>query len=220
MRRHSKNPFSPSSLIQSVYKAFSAVKEFQKQPQTSISVIDHLMSGLAIFGLKFPSLLQYDKQRYNSPIRVNLKNLYHVDKPPSDTYLRESLDEINPTLLRPAFTKLFAKVQDHKALKQFQFLDGYYLLSIDGTGEFSSSKISCEHCCTKEHKNGSVTYYHQMLGACIVHPTIPQVIPFCPEHIQNEDGNLKNDCESVAAKRFLEKISKRTSPPESDHNTG
>jgi hypothetical protein len=26
-------------------------------------------------------------------------------------------------------------------------------------------------------------FYHQMLGACIVHPDMPNVIPFCPEPI-------------------------------------
>lgn len=204
MHRGPKKPFSPARLIQLVHKTFSAIKEIKPPSNRSITQVDHLMSGLAIFGLKFPSLLQYDEGRYNTPVRENLKNLYHVATPPCDTYLRESLDEINPELLRPAFTKLFAELQDHGYLGQFQFLDGYYLLSIDGTGEFSSSKVCCEHCCKKEHKNGSVTYYHQMLGACLVHPDISQVIPLCPEPILNKDGNAKNDCERNAAKRLIE----------------
>ena len=204
MKNSQKQAFSPAGLIQSVYKVFSKIAEPKRTANSAIPLIDHLMSGLAIFGLKFPSLLQYDLQRYDTPIRANLKNLYHVNTPPSDTYLRECLDEVNPTLLRPVFKKLFAELQDSKCLEQFQFLDGHYILAIDGTGEFSSSKVSCEHCCKKEHKNGTVTYYHQMLGACIVHPDFSQVIPLCPEHIQNEDGNLKNDCERNATKRFIE----------------
>ncbi len=40
---------------------------------------------------------------------------------------------------------------------------------LDGTGEFSFSKVRCQQCCKKERKDGSITYYHQMLGACIVH---------------------------------------------------
>src|SRR3990167_4498498 len=42
-----------------------------------------------------------------------------------------------------------------------------------------------------------------MFGACIVHPDQPNVIPLCPEMIQNEDGHTKNDCERNAARRFL-----------------
>jgi hypothetical protein len=84
-------------------------------------------------------------------------------------------------------------------------------LSLDGTGKFSSSTIGCEQCCKKEHKDGSVTYYHQMLGDCIVHPEKSNVIPLCPETIQNQDGSEKNDCERNAAKRFIENF-KREHP--------
>ncbi len=50
-----------------------------------------------------------------------------------------------------------------------------------------------------------------MLGACIVHPDQPNVIPFCPEPIQNEDGAAKNDCERNASKGFIENF-KREHP--------
>ena len=50
-----------------------------------------------------------------------------------------------------------------------------------------------------------------MLGACIVHPDQSNVIPLCPENIQNGDGSAKNDCERNAAKRFIENF-KREHP--------
>ena len=50
-----------------------------------------------------------------------------------------------------------------------------------------------------------------MLGACIVHPDKANVIPLCPEIIQNGDGSEKNDCERNAAKRFIENL-KREHP--------
>ena len=99
------------------------------------------MCGLAIFSLKFPSLLQYDRHRKGKPIAENLKNLYHVDTPPSDTYLRERLDTVDPKYIRPVFKKMFAALQRGKGLEGFEFMDGHYLLSLDGTGKFSS----CEH---------------------------------------------------------------------------
>lgn len=191
------------ALVASVYRQFQKIPDPRKLPKTSsISFIDVLMSGLAVFGLKFPSLLKYDQ--YRDVLDGNLKTLYHINRPPSDTYLRERLDELNPTFLRQAFKKIFAELQRGKCLEEFEFLEGHYLLSLDGTGEFSSSKVSCEQCCKKEHKDGSVTYYHQMLGACIVHPEKSNVIPLCPEAIQNGDGSEKNDCERNAAKRFIE----------------
>jgi hypothetical protein len=198
------------ALISAVYHLFRLIPDPRKLPSTApISFTDVLMSGLAVFGLKFPSLLQYDQNR--KTLDDNLRKLYHINRPPSDTYLRERLDELDPIFVRPAFRKIFAELQRGKCLEEFEFLEGHYLLSMDGTGEFSSSKVCCQQCCKKEHKDGSITYYHQMLGACIVHPDRSNVIPLCPETIQNGDGSGKNDCERNATKRFIENF-KREHP--------
>jgi hypothetical protein len=191
------------TLISDIYHCFQKIPDPRNlSGRVSISFTDVLMSGLAVFGLKFPSLLKYDQNRHT--LDYNLLSLYHITQPPSDTYMRERLDELDPRFIRPVFKKMFAKIQRGKCLEGFEFFDGYYLLSIDGTGEFSSSTVCCTQCCKKEHKDGSVTYYHQMLGACIVHPDQPNVIPLCPELIQNGDGAAKNDCERNASKRFIE----------------
>jgi len=198
------------ALISAVYHRFQKIPDPRKLPSNvPISFTDVLMSGLAVFGLKFPSLLQYDQKR--ETLDHNLRDLYHINRPPSDTYLRERLDELDPVYLRPAFRKIFAQLQRGKCLEEFEFLEGRYLLSLDGTGKFSSSNICCQQCCKKNLKDGSTTYYHQMLGACIVHPDRSNVIPLCPELIQNEDGSDKNDCERNAAKRFIENF-KREHP--------
>lgn len=46
------------------------------------------------------------------------------------------------------------------------------------------------------------------MGGAIVHPKKKEVIPFCPEPIRNQDGNVKNDCEQKASKRQLEALRK------------
>jgi hypothetical protein len=84
-------------------------------------------------------------------------------------------------------------------------LDGHSLVALDGTGAFSSPPIHCDSCLHKDHRNGSVTYYHPMLGAAIIHPDVRAVIPLMPEPIVKQDGTEKNDCERHAAKRFIAK---------------
>jgi hypothetical protein len=201
LRKHLSAP----GLLHTVYQQFLKIPDTRNFTRdVAISLTDHLMSGLAVFGLKCPSLLDFDKKRSDDLIAQNLHNLYHVNTPPSDTYLRERLDEVDPESLRSAFTKVFASFQRGKGLEEFEYLDGHVLISGDGTGQFSSSKVSCPHCCKKEHQNGTTTYYHQMFGACIVHPDKKNVIPLCPEVILNQDGSSKNDCERNACKRFLE----------------
>jgi hypothetical protein len=120
------------SLISSVYHLFKKIPDPRKLSQsTPISFTDVLMSGLAVFGLKFPSPLKFDQHR--SIVDENLKALYHVNHAPSDTYLRERLDELDPKFMRPAFKNIFGQLQRGNCLEDFEFLEGSYLLSIDGT---------------------------------------------------------------------------------------
>ena len=91
-------------------------------------------------------------------------------------------------------------------MAKFRFLDGYYLMALDGTEYFSSQQVHCSGCLEKHHRNGQVTYHHQMLGAAIVRPGCKDVIPLMPEPIVQQDGSNKNDCERNALKRFLPKF--------------
>lgn len=164
------------------------------------------MSGLAIFALKYPSLLKFDEQRNEPIIRSNLQHLYGVDQAPCDTQLREIADPVHPESLYPAYNALFRQLQKGKVLDQYRFLDGHYLVSMDGTGHFASARINCPECCIKERRNGEISYYHQLLAAVVVHPDRSTVFPFAPEAIVKEDGRTKNDCERNAAKRLLTRI--------------
>jgi len=101
------------------------------------------------------------------------------------------------------YKHLFRQRQRGKGLEGFSYLDSHHLLSLDGTGYFSSSKAPCAQCGEKHHHNGSVTDYHQMLGAVLVNPDCPEVIPLAPEPILKQDAAKKNDCERNAAKRLL-----------------
>ena len=101
---------------------------------------------------------------------------------------------------------MFRCLQRGKALESFVYLDGHYLLSLDGTTYFSSNKVHCASCLEKQHRNGSVTYSHQILGATLVHPDHKVVIPLAPEPIINDDGHTKNDCERNATRRWLQQF--------------
>ena len=160
------------------------------------------MSAFAMFSLKAPSLLAFDKERAEG----NLHTIYGIQRVPCDTYMRERLDPISPKVLRPVFTSIFRQLQRGKALEAMQFLDGHYLLALDGTEYFSSQTIHCAACLHRVHRNGSITYAHQMLGAALIHPDQRAVIPLMPEPMMNCDGTDKNDCERNAAKRFVAKL--------------
>lgn len=194
---------SSDGLIKTV--RHSLLKEsFKEMKNTSYSWQDCIMSGLAVFGFKMPSLLQFEKDKATDAIlKRNLRTLYGIEKSPSDTCMRERLDVVLPHQLRTPFKKIFAYLQRGKALEKFRYLDGHYIVSIDGTGQYSSDRVHCENCCEKHHRNGKVEYYHQMLGAVVVHPEHREVFPLAPEPIVKGDGASKNDCERNASKRLL-----------------
>ncbi len=166
---------------------------------------DYLMSGLAIFSLKYQSPLQFDQHaNEEGTIGFTLRSLFGVRQAPSDSGLRKRLDDVDPRSLRPAFKRVFRALQRGKTLEGYEYWNGYYLLSIDSAGTFSSRSVHCANCCEKHHQDdGSVEYYHQMLAAVVVHPEHRKVFPWAPKPIQNTDGAAKNDCEREAAKRLI-----------------
>ena len=107
-----------------------------------ISLTDALMSAFAMFSLTAPSLLAFDKERAEG----NVHTLYGIERVPCDTHMREILDPVSPTWLRPVFTSVFGHLQRGKALEEMVCLDGHYVLALDGTGYFSSQTIHCASC--------------------------------------------------------------------------
>ena len=192
---------SADALFRLVHTGFDHIPD-DRPADVDIALPDVLMSAFAMFSLKAPSLLAFDKERAEG----NLHTIYGIQRVPCDTYMREILDPVSPKWLRPVFTSVFRQLQRGKALEAMTFLDGHYLLALDGTAYFSSKTIHCASCLHRVHRNGSITYAHQMLGAAIIHPDQRAVIPLMPEPIVNRDGTDKNDCERNAAKRFVAKL--------------
>jgi hypothetical protein len=192
---------SADALFRLVHTGFDHIPDY-RSADVDIALPDVLMSAFAMFSLKAPSLLAFDKERAEG----NLHTIYGIQRVPCDTYMREILDLVSPKWLRPVFTSVFRQLQRGKALEPMVFLDGHYLVALDGTEYFSSKTIHCASCLHRVHRNGSITYTHQMLGAAIIHPDQRAVIPLMPEPIVNRDGTSKNDCERNAAKRFVAKL--------------
>ena len=192
---------SADALFRLVQSGFASLPD-DRVSDTEIALADALMSAFAMFSLKAPSLLAFDKERAEG----NLHTIYGIARVPCDTHMREILDPVSPKWLRPVFRSVFRQLQRGKALEAMTFLDGHYLLALDGTEYFSSQTIHCASCLHKVHRNGSITYFHQLLGAAIIHPDMRAVIPLMPEPIVRHDGTEKNDCERNAAKRFIAKV--------------
>ena len=160
-----RKPLSADALFSLVRSGFAAIPDYRLS-ETDISLTDALMAAFALFSLKSPSLLAFDKHR----VEGHWGTIYAIGHVPCDTQMREILDPVSPESVRPLFKSVFGQLQRGKALESMMFLEDYYLLALDGTEYCSSKTIHCASCLHKVHRNGSITYDHQMLGAALVHP--------------------------------------------------
>jgi hypothetical protein len=126
-----------------------------------------------------------------------------MKKIPTDNFIRLMLDPVSPEALQPCFDQVIGQLREGDGLKAFQRLGGRILLALDGTEYFCSQKLSCPQCLTRKRSNGKTESYHSMLAAMIVAPGHNMVLPLMPEFIAPQDGAEKQDCERIAAKRWL-----------------
>lgn len=186
-------------------------KRFEREFDNSSQVINAeyklsniLMCGFALFSLKDSSLLKFIKRfkvRGN-----NLRKIFHINQSPSDTTIRKHIDTIEPNKLKGILKPYILKLDNEGVLKNYEYLDKFIYIPMDGTQYFKSKQIHCECCLEMHHKNGEITYSHKSLCACIVSPKHSVVFPIGIEDISKQDGKTKNDCEINAAKRLIPSI--------------
>ena len=115
-----------------------------------IRLKDFLLSSFAVFNLKYPSLFSFQDDYDKGIISKSCHGLFGIENLPSDTHLRDIMDEVDPKDFRRVFKKLFAFTQRNKMLEGYEFLrlgvTPYYLVAGDGTGYFSSHKVRCDGC--------------------------------------------------------------------------
>jgi hypothetical protein len=142
----------------------------------------------------------------------NAETIFGIGKIPSDNHIRDILDEVPPEDLFPMYQEMFSAYQQNGIIESFRSFGGAILLPLDGTWYFSSKTLHCDNCLTKNHKNGTTTYYHSAVTPVIVCPGKNEVISLEPEFIIPQDGQSKQDCEMNAAKRWIRKYAERYSP--------
>ena len=85
---------SADALFRLVQNGFDKIPD-QRLTDTEISLTDALMSAFAMFSLKSPSLLAFDKERAAG----NLATIYGIERVPCDTRMRERLDARSAAVL-------------------------------------------------------------------------------------------------------------------------
>lgn len=205
---HPKKHLQFNALRQSLSDHFFAINDLRQQSKLDHQLHDCLMSGFAMMFFQDPSILEFQRKLEEKSQFSNLSSVFQVKSVPKESQMRDTLDCVDSRHLFPIFSDWLHRLQRGKHLAQYRFLDRYYLMPIDGSQYFSSTKIHCPGCLHTTSKKGT-RYYHQILQAVIVHPDMRQVLPLAPESIQNTDGTKKQDCEINAGKRLVADIRRR-----------
>ena len=117
------------------------------------------------------------------------------------------LQKLPPEELHKVILKMISALDRKKFLSKLKTKDGCLLLAIDGV-QTISTKRKIGHSIQKEHKSGETTCHQYFLEAKIVAPN-GFVISLDTEFVENPDGKFdKQDCETKAAKRLLERVAK------------
>ncbi len=205
---HIKKHLGFAALRKIISERLLEIEDSRQQGKVDYTLHDCAMSAFAMMFFQDPSVLEFQRRMEESTNCNNLKTMFNVVSIPKDTQLRDVLDLCPLDPLDKVFADFFYHLQRSKQLEAYQFINGMYLMPVDGSQYFSSEKINCPSCLTTTSKKGVVRYHHSILQAVIVHPDNKQVIPLAPEAIQNTDGTEKQDCEINAGKRLIKKIRK------------
>ena len=118
MRRN----LNADAMFKAIQQDFRKVAGYRAD-NSKMPLVDILMSGLAMFSLKDPSLLAFYKRRCSEP--ESLHGIYRIDIIPCDSQMRAALNPISPALLRQPFLTLFHHAQHGKVLEKMKWRDDY-----------------------------------------------------------------------------------------------
>ena len=176
-----------------------------KSNATKFKIDDAMLSAFSMFFMQSQSFLEYQRQIQSRSGKNNVQSIFGVEEIPCDQQIRNILDLISATSLSVVFERIYQFLQNGKHLQRYERLGKNLLICLDGTEYHSSSKISCECCSTRNHRNGKVTYSHTAILPVIAAPNCAEVISLPPEFVTPQDGHEKQDCETAAAKRWISK---------------
>jgi hypothetical protein len=205
---HVKKHLGFNALRKTITEHILEIEDFRQPGKVDYCIHDVLMSGFAMMFFQDPSLLAFQRRLQEKAQQNNISAIFNISSIPKDSQLRDVIDQVPTEKLNAIFPKFIKALQRGRQLPQYRFIDGKYLVPIDGSQYFSSSKINCPYCLKTKSRKKELRYHHQILQAVIVKPGLREVLPLFPETIQNSDGSTKQDCEINAGKRILGKIRK------------
>lgn len=197
-------PLSFIVLLGFLQTAIAQIKDPRQASNASqYSLSDMVLGAFSAFFMQCESFLEHQRQMQSRHGRDNAQSLFGLEQIPTTPQIRNILDQIAAETLFGVFRAVYQALKRSGDLKPYECLAGQLLVTLDGSHYFSSQKIQCEHCSSRKHQNGVMSYFHSAILPVIVSPHQTEVIALAPEFITPQDGSEKQDCEVAAAKRWI-----------------
>ena len=202
-------------LIERLRSLAAALPDRRTGDNTRFSMADIALAAFSVFFTQCPSFLSYQRGMEQARGRNNARSLFQVERIPSDNHIRQTLDPVAPLHLFSLFDDLHRAFDQAGLLEQMRAVQRTRLIALDATWYFSSQSknVCCPNCSCIQHADGQTTHFHSAITPVIVSPGHSQVVPLRPEFITPQDGQVKQDCEINAAKRWLAAHAEALLPP-------
>src|SRR3954449_9850149 len=195
------------TLLDSVRRCCEGFPDKRTGTNSQYTMADIGCAAFSVFFTQSPSFLDHQRQLETAHGCSNCQTLFGIgmSRIPTDNHIRDMLDPVAPDHLFPVFGEAVAALERTGGIKAFQRLGSHLLIALDGTEYHRSTKIRCPQCSTRTRKGQPTESFHTLLCATIVAPGHAEVVPLAPEFIRPQDGHDKQDCESRAVRRWLER---------------
>ena len=191
--------------IERLRESCASMSDKRSGANSHYSMADIGMAAFSMFFMQQPSFLAFQRMLHENTGRDNTQTLFRMEKIPSDNHIRNILDGVPPDHFDHIFFFIVDELINNNAKIIQNVLEGYTLIAIDGTEYYCSKKIYCQSCSRRKRSDGTKEYFHSFLGATIVHPGNNKVFCLPPEFIQQQNEEMKQDCELKAAFRWFDK---------------
>jgi len=198
-------------VIERLRSVAAALPDRRTGDNTRYDMADIALSAFAVFFTQCPSFLSFQQAMEQARGANNARSLFGVQSIPSDNHIRQTLDPVEAHHLFSLYDDLYQAFEKVGLPPAMRAIHDTQLIALDATWYFSSQsdKIHCPNCSCIRHTEGQITHFHSAITPVIVSPGHSQVVPLRPEFITPQDGQVKQDCEINAAKRWLAAYAER-----------
>ena len=191
------------ALVQALHPQVAALPDDRTGKHTQDTITDAALGALAVFLTPSPAWLASQRTMPPANGRRNTESRFGMAAVPCDQPIRRLLDPVVPAQVWPGFEEVYAALEGAGHVSALRSCAGPLLIAWAGTEDVSAPELHGAHCSQRPHAKGRVPYGPQASTPVLVAPGHPEVIPLAPACITPHAGHATQECDQVAAKRWM-----------------